>query len=381
MPRSRSIRAPGAAPACAAVRGAARAGRRVLLAPVLLAAVVLPAAGALPARADRVAMTPVQDQAGDPVAVGVVEAAVRSRLEASHELVDPTALRDALRRGRVRRVDDAGADELRALGEETGADWVLTLTLHQSARLTPPRLALSGRAWDTETGALVWAGFEAASGLDGRTVLGLGVIDSLDDLGETVADRLVADLLASVAGGGGRSEALRPSAAGLGAIALVPLGSVTDAAGTRAAETATEVTRALLDRHGAELVSAGCVIGVLRRQPSYTWGGVDAAALEALRATCGARWVVTGQVESFEIGGSEREPEPRVALALRLLDTETGRIVALGGLERRGWDHQSVFRLGRIYTRGQLAERMVETLLRRLLVEAANRRDIERTAP
>jgi hypothetical protein len=61
-----------------------------------------------------------------------------------------------------------------------------------------------------------------------------------------------------------------------------------------------------------------------------------------------------------------------VALALRLLDLETGRIVWVGGDERDGWDGFGLFRLGRIYTRGELARRMTERLVARLLEEHAD---------
>lgn len=348
-------------------------------APLLLLAGAL-SLSAGPGRAEIVAIAPVQDRAGDPALVEVVEAAVREELATAHRLVDAVVFRDALRRSRIRVVDEASLDALDELAAATGADWVLSVTLHQSARDDPPRLALSGRAWDLPSGELRWAGFEAASGLDRRRVLGLGVVHEPDLLAAGAVERLAADLLEAGGSSGNRSVRGEPSAAGLGSVALVPLGSVTDSAGTNAAETATEMVRAQLHRHGAESVPSGCVISVLRRQSSLRWGGVPTRLRTMLRDECGARYVLTGQVEQYETRGSALEPEPRVALALRLVDTADGRIAWLGALERSGWDSETVFELGRIRTRGALAERVGETLLRRLLSElGATSSEKERT--
>jgi hypothetical protein len=74
------------------------------------------------------------------------------------------------------------------------------------------------------------------------------------------------------------------------------------------------------------------------------------------------------------VAGSGTEPDPSVALALRVLDVETGRILWMGGDERSGWDQIGLFRLGRIYTRGELARRMTEKLIAQLLEEHADPR-------
>lgn len=338
-------------------------------APLLFAGALLLAPATI--RAEVLAFVPVQDRAGDPALVEVVEATVRREIGTAHRLVDPDTLRDSLRRGRIRVVDDASVEALQGLAVDTGAAWALSMTLHQRVRQDPPRLALSGRAWSLSSGELVWAGFEAASGLDDRRLLGFGLVHEMDRLATRAAERLTADLLSAGAARDGASPRPAARAAGLGRIAVVPLGSLTETAGTNAAETATAILRAELFRHGAEMAAAGCVADVLRRQHRLVWGGVPAELRRSLGEECGARTVITGQVERYETGGPALEPEPRVALALRLIDAADGRIAWLDALERSGWDGAAVFGLGRIHTRGALAERMTETLLRRLLSDVA----------
>lgn len=338
-----------------------------------------PGPGAEPG-ATLVALAPLDDRQGDRPAASAAEAAVRDELEAVYDLVLPESLRDAQRRGRIRSIDGARADELATLGRELGARRIVTVTLHQGLRRTVPRIALSGRAYDTATGELVWAGFESASGLDGRTLLGLGVVDDLDELAARSARRLIGDYLAVAPGRTGRPE--RPKRGrdtrrgggavpgALGRVAVIPLGALTDRAGTSAAETATEALRAVLFRAGVELVSPIRVAEVLRELRFAAWGGIDGATRRALGRELGVEHLITGSLESYDDGGGELEPEPRVAYGLRLLDVATGRILWTGGDERSGWDGQGPFQTGRTYARGDLARKMFQASVRRLLREA-----------
>lgn len=357
--------------------GAGLVGRLAARLPVLVLAAMLAAVGSVPAKAATLAVAPLSDRQGDPEAAQAADSALRDRLARDHDLVDPDQLRSVLRRGRIRVVDEALPEEVRELARAAGADRVLSFTLHQAERRQTPRLALSGRAYDGATGELLWAGFEAESGLDGRTLLGLGVVDDMGVLAERAADRLARDFLDD-----GEGRRARPSAAELGPVALLPFGSVTDAAGTNAAETLTEVTRAVLDRHGATQVVPSRVARVLRQHRWTGWGGVDDATRRTLARDLGARWIVTGGVERYDVSGNGEEPEPRVAVAVRLVDAATGRIVWMGGRERDGWDGQGPFRIGRVYSRGDLAQSLVESMVRRLLQERAGETQANaRTSP
>lgn len=345
---------------------------RRLIACAVLLGVALPAGLA----AAELAVAPVQDQVGHPRAVAAVEGALGEVLASEHRLVEPRALRDALRAGRLRDVDAATPQELARLGETTGANLLLSTTLHHAVEPVPPRLTLSARLHRLADGELLWSGFESASGLDHRGILGLGVIDRLDVLAGRTTARLLERMHEAVANGTAPPAAApgAPPGDDLGPVALVPLSSVAERGATRAAAAVTEAVRAELGRRGIETVSPGAVSSALRRQKRFVWGGVDDDVRTALLEQAGARHVLTGAVEAYDVGGSAAEPEPYVAVALRLVDSETGRIVWMGGRERSGWDGADLFRVGRIYTRGELARRMTETLITRLLEERGSQR-------
>jgi TolB-like protein len=326
------------------------------------------AAGAgAPGEAGRtIALFPVQDRPGDGAAAAAVDTALRGELDGLGRLVDPDDTRDALRRLRIRNGDRVSPLLLRRLGAELGAGWLVSATLHEADRSMVPGVTVSVRLYSAESGELLWAGFRGGSGLDRRTVLGLGVIDDVEVLTPLVVRDLLRDL-PEAPGGAVRSGEARAS--GLGTLAVVPFTGTTALQATLSAEAVTEAAQARLFADGIRLVSPNRLHDVLRRLQGGQWGGVSAETRAALERTAGADAILTGAVEAFDLGGGEAEPEPQVAIALRLLEASTGRILWTGSAERSGSDSQGLFRRGRIHSRGALTARVVETLVRRLFRE------------
>lgn len=327
----------------------------------LLAA--LPPGAARPGSGESViAAFAVQDRSGDSGAAAVLDEALRLELGERGRLVGREETRDAQRRLRLRNGDRAPAAQLHRLGTELRADWLVSATLHDTDRRLVPSLAVSVRVYSGETGELAFTTFRGGSGLDGRTLLGLGTIGDLESLVPVVVRDLVSELPAELAPASPGGE-LR---AALGTLAIVPFSGSTEWRATPNAETVTEAARARLFGEGIVLVSPNDTYEILRRLQAGAWGGVTAETRAALRETAGADTILTGTVESYETGGSESEPDPRVAVAVRLVDAASGRILWTGSSEREGWDRQGLFRRGRIYSRGALTERIMKTLITRL---------------
>lgn len=314
-----------------------------------------------------IALFPIQNPAGDSEAASTADRSLRFELSNYGLLVGPERTRDALRRLRIRSGDHAAPALLRLLGEELEADWVVSASLHDTERRTVPRLAMSLRIYSSATGELTWTGFEAGSGLDRRKLLGLGTIDEMDSLIPLVVRDLLAELASTEERGeAASSPARRGSRASLGKVAVVTFSGSTRFRPTLNGETVTEAVRAQLFRSGIDVVSPNLAFDILRQQQSGRWDGVTARTWSALRSLAGADTILTGEVESYELGGSEFAPRPRVVLAMRLLDAATGRILWTGSLERTGWDSQSLLGFGRIYSRGALTQRIVSILTKRL---------------
>lgn len=337
--------------------------RAILAGQMILAAAAGPAAAGDP-RA--IAVFPAQNRTGDAAAAVVVDEALRAELAGRGRLVGPDETRDALRRLRIRNGDRAAPLLLRQLGAELGAAWLVSATVHDADRYLAPSLTLSVRVYSSSTGELLWAGFRGESGIDRRKPLGLGTIGALEELAPVVARDLLRDLPAApdTAPSGGAERARSR----LGKVAVVPFTGTTAWLPTRSAEAATEAARARFLADGVRLVSPNQLFDILRRLQGGRWGGVTAETRAALEEV-GADTILTGTVEAYELGGSEAEPEPRVTVALRLIETTSGRILWTGCEEREGWDRQGLFRRGRVYSRGALAGKILDTLARRLAGE------------
>jgi hypothetical protein len=305
----------------------------------------------------------VQNRVGDSAAAAAVDEALRGELGRLGRLVGPDETRDALRRLRIRNGDRAAPLLLRQLGAELRADWMASATLHEADRSLVPGLTLSVRVYAADTGELAFAGFRGVSGLDRRTVLGLGTISAVEALAPLAARDLLRDL-PQAAAAVGASPPGGASRAPLGTLALVPFTGSTEWQPTLSAEAVTEAAQARFFADGVRLVSPNRLQDVLRRLQGGQWGGVAEGTRAALAPA--ADTILTGTVEVYELGGGDAEPEPRVAVALRLLEASTGRILWTGSAERSGWDRQGLFRRGRIHSRGALADRVVEELSRRL---------------
>jgi hypothetical protein len=321
---------------------------------------LLAVAGALvagEAAAATVALLPVRRGVRELEVTGLVEQTLAGELAARATLVEAERTRGALRRLRLRAPDNASEAQLLEVATGLGAEWLVSVAVHDASTALVPDLTLSARLYDGRTGRLVWAGSVGRSGLDRRRLLGLGIVESLEALVPGAVGDLLAPLLTAV-DAGGVSSAPAP-AARRDVLAIVPFTAIGTGDGVEVATAATETMRAVLADAGVAMAQPGCVVAALRRPEGVRWGELDAVSRQALRANCAATLLVTGAVERWEIAGSGVAPEPIVAVAVRLLDVASGRIEWAGSLESGGWDRQGWFGAGRVFSRGDHLRRLL----------------------
>jgi hypothetical protein len=233
-------------------------------------------------------------------------------------------------------------------------------------------VALSLRVYEGQTGEVVGTLFHAESGLDRESLLGIGAVDGVEEL----IDRAAADVVESLVAGGRRRPQERGHLGDFGRIALVPITTTLPVNGVEVSLEVSEALRAILETQGVALAQPACVRQALRGPEGDTWGELSAGARERVRARCAAETIVTGAVERWELTGGSRGPIPVVAVALRLLDAESGRILRTASLEESGADRPGWFGAGRVHSKGELLHRLLGRLATQLLDEreAARRR-------
>lgn len=338
---------------------------------------------------ERGALLPLQDRLGNPMLNVAVQDTLREVLMEHHTLVDRSKLRNALRHLRLRNANQASPLSLQRLAEELNVDWFFTATLHTATEtalsraaqafvgpgsLPVPQIVLSARVFRKAppgTGRaevnLEWAGFVSASGLDGRRLLNLGVIEDPELLARLTAQRLATQFeerppvdTPRPNRDGFLREAIAIGRTGL--LAVLPFEGVSDRDANIAAETISALALSVLDENGVRLVPPGLVNQVLRRRGILLRGEVDVESRSALHEA-GVDYILTGTVEEWEVRGGAREPEPRVSIGARLIDAGSGQIQWMNGQARSGWDGLNLFGTGRTHSRGRLAQHMMRSLV------------------
>ena len=97
-------------------------------------------------------------------------------------------------------------------------------------------------------------------------------------------------------------------------------------------------------------------------------GQVDLKSISALRARHDLFLVVTGEVERFRAGRGNIQAlvPPELALGARVLDAKTGRLILSIDEEANGADSETLFRAGRHYSLGRLAQRTLRRVARQI---------------
>lgn len=363
------------------------AGSACVLGVLLVAGFAPPATAELPL--GRGVLLPLQDRVGEETVARLTETLLRRELEARRGLAETETVRAVLRSLRIRDASNEPLDRLAVLADRLGVEWFFLATLHEAVRgrgpqredggaLTSPALedaadspqvVLSALVLRHDSSELGWAGLEAASGRDGERVLGLGVIENLEDLVQDTVRGLVAAAAAPRAGPdrvrvrqrreGYLRVASHPSPPAR--VAVIPMDSVAIQDPSASAEVATAALYAALDEFGFKPLLPGVVRSVREQAGQGRRGAANRREWEALSRDGGATWVATGTVETYRRGHG-RSPDPWVAFSVRFLDAQDGRIDWLDGLEHTGSDTAGYFDRGRIYSTGDLAHQMMRSL-------------------
>ncbi len=328
-------------------------------------------AGTLALPDGRGLILPIQDRAGSPETTEFLDLLVRQDLSRlGSELGDGIGLRDTLRRLRVREVATSTSEELLQLSQLLEFDWLVSITLHELVREAIPKVTLSAQIFRPAKASLDWSGFVSVTGLDRETWLGLGRIDSADDLLRLATRLLFADFDATAPrrpkarirksrGGFLRGEVTPESS---GPVAVVPFESLVDREPFVVAELHTRAWLAALVSRGFDVVRPGAVHQVMRGQNRLLLGEVDLATATSIADEIGAEWVLSGTVETYQ-AGSGLQPRPWVAVGARLVHSRSGQIHWIDGLEQRGSDTDGLFQRGRVYSAATLSLGMAQSLI------------------
>jgi hypothetical protein len=276
-----------------------------------------------------------------------------------------------LRERRIRYTDSLAADDAHAIGGATGANFVIAGALLDYVPGSTPRVALALRALDAASGARVLSKVVSLRGEDFEGLLGLGRIEAVEPLCDEAARALLAEFdehgapaartsrRATAHGPDGGSSFIAdefdPAAAGT--IAVLPLENRTGR-GEAAAYFAEFLGDAWFRTSGAQVVETAELRRALVQQGIRSMQFVDLPQLCSVGRVLGVRYFALGSLDRWghEVTVDGRR-YPQVQVALRLIDVESGRMVAAASVVRRGDQYQTILELGAVRDPLELARR------------------------
>lgn len=334
-----------------------------------------------PAEHPRYAELPLRNLSGDREAeeliTGRLRAALRSR---GAEFVDPAAVESLLVSHRIRYTDSLSADEARMIQQATGAQHLIAGVLLEFVRGSKPRIAAGLRVLGAGTGAREQSVVVSLRGEDSRAWLGLGAIEDADVLADSVVERLLEAFLPdgsvkpepsharytteAVDEAGPRRERLLGENAGRLAVMPFVNRSTRPEAGVQFGEI---LANEWFHERGVEIVEASELRAAMVREKIRYMHDLDLAALAAIARSAGVRYFALGSVENY--GEEEQVVDvrfPVIEATVRLLDAQTGLVVASAAVRSRGDDRRQPLGFGLVHDPIALAQLAARKLVRTL---------------
>jgi len=308
-----------------------------------------------------VAIVPFANHAGPQAATDSLVSLIQQRLvRAAVRVIDPAALRETLRRHRIRTAGAISREDAARIGQERQIDYLLLGSIDIYIEGSVPEAGFSVRLVRVDDMQVVWARSDAASGEDFAGLLGIGRITVMRVLLSKLVEQTFAGIDAVLQPAGSASAL----PAGL-IYAIVPFDDSSPQA--KAGDIVSGLVLSELVREGRRVVEPGMVRELFRRNNLITHGEIDLSLLTQLRDSLGVDRVITGCVDRFQPATTGAEwSRPEVALGGRCLDAGTGRILSAFEDARNGGDSESILRLGGYHSLGRLAWTAVQVMMKNL---------------
>jgi TolB-like protein len=289
-----------------------------------------------------------------------------------------------LRSRRIRYTDSVSVEAAKAIGESTGADHILLASVMVWDLHPAPRIAVVLRVIDTRTGLRVQSAAASLLGEDFEGLLGLGAIETTQELEREVLARVldVFDADGSPLAWSASEDVDAPSDAlsfyvrpgfdpsALERVAVMPLSNRSNdpAAGLRFSDL---LTHEWFRSAGVDVVERSELLAAMYRERVRSVGTVDLDTLARIGRSVGTRYFVMGSVERY---GDEvwvnQEFFPLVEATARVVDVDSGQTVVAAAVQRRGDHYHRGFGLGMVRDPTSLALKTARELIALLMASS-----------
>lgn len=311
-----------------------------------------------------VALLPFENVSGSLNSIPIIMPLVEQSLKAKgYRIVLPEKIEPFLLRHRIRNTGMLSRRHLNNLRQEFAVDLALVGSVelyYESAE--NPQSGLSSRIISTSEGNILWAESTGRTGGDYTGMLGLGTITSGSALAREVVkilfrtlptsgspfpvwqDQGPRKLRLSGATGGYRSPALDATARWRVAVTTFENRSERRGAGLILADV---LTTALFQHGRFQVIDPGELNEALITLGRTPYGGIDFATLKELKKRRAIDAIFLGTVYRYNEGlKRETSTSPEIALDIRMVDTESGKILWTAAAERNGDEYRIALDFG-----------------------------------
>lgn len=287
------------------------------------------------------------------------------------QLISGEPVEDMLERERVRYLDSLNGPVLRRMTESLGLDGVVVGSVLSYSTGAPPRVAISARLI-AKTGEVVWGGTVSLTGNDSRWILGLGKIETVEELLPMAMNRLFETFRPEGKAGGTDPVSLKniflakPKSSGSPAldlsavqrIGILPLDIET--ANMKAGRILMELLARRLRSSGRFTVIEPEEIRDTRvKEEVFSLVQPSMPQLRKIGERLNTRYLLRGSVYGYKESGTA----PELELFLSMVDVETGKVAWTSYLVRNGEDYQTLLQFGLINNMVSLADQMLKEMV------------------
>lgn len=267
-------------------------------------------------------------------------------------------LRPILREHRVRVVGQISTEGMKILASETGARFAIVGSIDIFEPEQTLEIMISARLVDLQSEKVLAAISVGKTVQETERVFGLGRANEIEAVIDPVVEDFMTQLEPPLHGAGPPHAAHHKC----GLVAVVPLDDYSER--RHGAEVLHNLLLSELVAHDWEVVEPGIVRQILLDEQRTARGGVSLEVLSILREQLGVCLVVTGELEIFTQTASGVDVSvPRLGYGLRLIDAQSGRLLASIDRARDGSEGETLFTRGREYSMARLARETLEDVV------------------
>ncbi len=305
---------------------------------------------------ERIVIFPFENFSEDKDALTYVMPLIKEKIQKKGlSVVDEEEMNIFLLKERVRSTAYISKEISRKLSDELKVDFVLLGSINTFLKMENPHIGLCARLVRCSDNSIIWADHEAATGEDFVTILGIGKIETIDELAKEVVNKLFNSF---------DINAPHKEIESTYRIAVMPFYNKTRVRGIGMAITYMFITELLKSEKFVPL-EFGDVWQLIVNLRIREKGELSFKNMKSISNLSMVDGIIVGAIDTYREGLSDTAP-PEVSISARLLDARENKIRWSDFYTYKGDDDIIILDWGRIRSVENVAYKAVSRLVKEM---------------